>query len=162
MALGAGKPVVPVQTQMALAEQCRTATGADRILVALDARMNEIYFAAYEWSADSWREAVPPMLVKPDALPAIEGDGWFGIGSGFDVSGLAASLSGHYGANIENLTHGALPSARDVAAIAARQLAKLGIESALSPEHAAPLYLRNNVAMTIVEREALRLKKAAA
>ena len=102
LALGGGKPVVPVQTQMALAEQC----GASKVIVALDARMGEIYFAAYRRAdeATGWAAEVVPMLVKPDALPVIEGEGWCGIGSGFDVPVLAASLSGHYGANLENVT----------------------------------------------------------
>ncbi len=158
LALGAHKRVVPVPTQMALAEQ----GGAQKVVVALDARMGEIYFAAYQRSDDAsgWTAEIAPVLVKPDALPTIKGEGWCGIGSGFDVAVLAASLSARYGAQIQGATLNALPRARDVAAIAARQLAKLGIDSALTPEHAAPLYLRNKVAMTIAEREAL--KKAAA
>ncbi|MEO8103652.1 MAG: tRNA (adenosine(37)-N6)-threonylcarbamoyltransferase complex dimerization subunit type 1 TsaB [Betaproteobacteria bacterium] len=160
LAFGGGKGVVPVPTQMALAEQ----SGAQKVVVALDARMGEIYVAAYCRSEDAtgWTAEVAPMLVKPDALPAIAGDCWHGIGSGFDVPALAASLAARYGAQIAHVTLNALPSAREVAAIAARQLAKLGLDSALSPEHAAPLYLRNKVAMTIAERAAHHLKKAAA
>lgn len=160
LALGAGKRVVPVQTQMALAEQC----GAEKVIVALDARMGEIYFVAYRRSDDAtgWTAEIAPMLVKPDALLLLEGVGWHGIGSGFDVPALAESLSVRYGAQIQRVTLNALPSARDVAAVAARQLARLGIDNALSPEYAAPLYLRNKVAMTIAEREEIRLKKAAA
>ena len=43
MAYGAGLGMVPVETQMTMAEQC----ACDRVLVALDARMGEIYLAAY-------------------------------------------------------------------------------------------------------------------
>jgi len=152
MALGSAKPVVPVPTQMALAEQCRNATGAARVAVALDARMNEIYFAAYEWSSGCWGQAVPPMLAKPDGLPALSGDGWHGIGSAFDADVPAAALAGRYGSAVQAITHRALPSARDVATIAARQIERLGIASALHATQAAPLYLRNKVAMTIEER----------
>lgn len=102
------------------------------------------------------------MLVGPSALPALSGGDWHGIGSAFDVPALNANLSAQYGAQMTHVVHGALPSARDVASLAARQLSISGIGSALQAEHAAPLYLRNKVAMTIVEREALRLKKAAA
>jgi hypothetical protein len=49
-----------------------------------------------------------------------------------------------------------------VATIAARQLAARGMESAIAPEHAAPLYLRNKVALTIAERAVHHLKKVAA
>jgi tRNA threonylcarbamoyladenosine biosynthesis protein TsaB len=154
MALGAGKPVVPVPTQMALAEQCRHASGTDRVLVALDARMNEIYFAAYSWTADGWQAAVAPMLVKPDQLPPLgdEGERWQGIGSAFEADVLAAALSARYGDAIAGITRGALPSARDVVTIAVRQIERRGIASALPASQAAPLYLRNKVAMTIEER----------
>ena len=160
LALGADKRVVPVPTQMALAEQC----GAARVIVALDARMGEIYFAAYVRTDDAtgWTAVVAPMLVKPEALPALDGGSWCGIGSGFDGPALAHYLSDRYGAQISRIASNALPSARDVAAIAARQLAHCGIECALLPEHAAPLYLRNKVAMTIAERAAHHLKIAAA
>lgn len=160
LALGLNKRVVPVPTQMALAEQC----GATKVIVALDARMGEIYFAAYHQNNDAtgWTAVVAPLLVKPEQLPALDGDGWCGIGSGFDVPALAEHLSRCYGAQISRNVMHALPSARDVASIAARELTKSGLESALSPEHAAPLYLRNKVAMTIAERAAHHLKKAAA
>ena len=160
LALGLDKRVVPVPTQMALAEQC----GAGRVIVALDARVGEIYFAAYERSVDAtgWTAAIAPMLVKPDALPALDGDDWCGIGSGFGVPALAGHLSDRYTTQISRIANHALPSARDVATVAARLLAKRGMESALAPEHAAPLYLRNKVAMTIAERAAHHLNKALA
>lgn len=161
LALGAGIPVVPVPTQMALAEQC----GADNVIVALDARMGEIYFAAYSRTQDDamgWHEVIAPMLVKPAELPAVPGNAWHGIGSAFDSPALATVLSAHFGAQIREVTGAALPRARDVAAIAVRQLAKLGLSSAVSPAEAAPLYLRNHVALTIAEREALHAKKVAA
>ena len=43
LALGIGKSLVPVPTQMALAEQA----AGEKVIVAIDARMGEIYFAAY-------------------------------------------------------------------------------------------------------------------
>ena len=160
LALGADKRVIPVPTQMALAEQC----GAGKVIVAIDARMGEIYFAAYE-RVDigmDWTEMIAPALVRPDDLPALEGRGWRGIGSAFDVPDLAARLAARYGSQIGDIAADALPSARDVAAIAARQLMLRGMESTLGPEGAAPLYLRNKVAMTIAERTAHQLKRAAA
>jgi hypothetical protein len=65
---------------------------------------------------------------------------------------LAAQLSTQYAGNIGAVIHRALPRALDVARIAARQLLATGIDGATRPEHAAPLYLRNKVAMTIDER----------
>ena len=71
LALGLDKRVVPVPTQLALAEQ----SGAGKVLVALDARMGEIYFAAYVRSDDAtgWTAAIAPMLVsRMPCLPWIE------------------------------------------------------------------------------------------
>ena len=160
LALGADRPVMPVPTQMALAEQC----GAGKVVVAIDARMGEIYFAAYVRAnpAGEWRPAIAPLLVKPGELPALGDGDWCGIGSGFDVPMLASELTVRYGGQIHRIVNGALPSARDVATIGARRLAEHGIESALAAEFAAPLYLRNKVAMTITERAEHHLKKAAA
>ena len=84
MALGIGRSLVPVPTQMALAAQ----TEAEQVIVGIDARMGEIYFAAYRRDvslATGWNAVVAPMLVKPDALPPIEGHGWSATGSAFDV-----------------------------------------------------------------------------
>jgi tRNA threonylcarbamoyladenosine biosynthesis protein TsaB len=160
LAFGLGKQVVPVPSQMALAEQA----GGGKVVIALDARMGEIYFAAYQRADDAagWSAAVEPALVKPDALPALAGDGWCGIGSAFDVPALADCLAEGYEARISRIVNHALPSAGDVAVIAARQLRLGGMDSALCPEQAAPLYLRNKVAMTIAERAAHHLKRAAA
>lgn len=159
IALGAGKRIVPVPTQMALAEQA----GADDVLVALDARMGEIYLAAYCRAASAptgWVEEIAPILVKPDSLPDLPDRKWIGIGSAFDVPLLADALHRRYVRQIDNVIHQSLPSARGVAAIAARSLLASGSKSAVLPEHAAPLYLRNKVAMTIAEREVRHARRA--
>jgi tRNA threonylcarbamoyladenosine biosynthesis protein TsaB len=151
LAFGIGKSLVPVPTQMALAEQA----GADEVIVALDARMGEIYFAAYRRdiaSATGWQAVVEPMLVKPEALPSLECNRWCATGSGFDVPALSAQLMARYDGQLTKVMNGALPRALDVARIAHRQLNATGMESAIAPQHAAPLYLRNKVAMTIEER----------
>lgn len=159
LALGIGKSVVPVPTQMTLAAQA----DATRVIVAIDARMGEIYFAAYCRDAavpSGWNAVVAPMLVKPEALPSLQGGDWVATGSGFDVPQLSAQLMARYVGQIANVVHGALPRALDVARIALRQLETAGMSSAISPEHAAPLYLRNKVAMTIDERRAHHAAKS--
>lgn len=151
LALGAAKPAVPVETQMALAEQ----SGASRVLVALDARMNEIYFAAYirdEMAACGWHREIAPCLVAPADLPAVPGGDWTGIGSAFDAAALVSTLVATYGAQLTDTFTGALPRASDVAIIAERLLIRGEPGAVLPPERAAPLYLRNKVALTIAER----------
>lgn len=163
LALGLGVPVMPIETQMAMAEQ----SGAERVLVAVDARMGELYFAAYEKSSNAadvfgWRAVVTPCLVRPEALPPISSTGaaWQGIGSAFYVEALANALRAQYGEVFSSIATETLPRAADVARLAQRAFTHGGV--AISPSEAAPLYLRNNVAMTIAERAALRATKAAA
>ena len=83
IAFGGGLPVAGVVTLLALAE----AAQAPRAVCCLDARMGEIYHAAYERAGDDWREVCAPSLCKPEAVPALPGAGWCGCGSGFDVFG---------------------------------------------------------------------------
>lgn len=157
LALGANKPLVPVVTLMALAEQA----DGERVLVAIDARMGEFYIAAYERShteANGWRAVIAPMLARPDQLPALNGVDWCGIGSAFDVPALRTILTDRYSGQLEQVQAGALPGAMHIVRVANRQLTRAGMSSALAPELAAPLYLRNQVALTIEER---RLAKAA-
>lgn len=174
LALGAAKKVLPVQTQMALAEQAIRASPSlspsvhegDKVLVAIDARMNEIYLAAYqrdESVSSGWRSLIAPMLGKPQALPELTGASlnWIGIGSAFDSPILNTALAARY-PFIEKMISHALPRASDVAAIALRQWVRakksggVGAESQASAgvdaKAAAPLYLRNQVAQTIEER----------
>src|ERR1700754_2194863 len=48
LAFGAGKPVLPIDTLLAVAEDARAGDpAAQRIWVAMDARMNEVYAAQY-------------------------------------------------------------------------------------------------------------------
>jgi tRNA threonylcarbamoyladenosine biosynthesis protein TsaB len=164
MAMGASKKLVPVPTQMALAEQAlRAHPDAKNVLVAIDARMNEIYLAAYQrdvQQASGWRELIPPMLVKPNELPPLSGvnfvgdfvGDFIGIGSAFDSPQLSAVLEARYKNVMHTFVRSALPCAHDVALIAQRQYSLSA--GMLNPGEAAPLYLRNHVAQTIEERAA--------
>jgi len=145
LAFGAGLQVVGVCTLEALAQQA----GADRVVACLDARMNEVYHAAYERDGDGWREVIAPGLYPPPQVPSLEGAGWVGIGSGWDAFGDA--LDAVYGAHVERTVLGAFPLARHMAELAAVRFAK---GEGKAPHEAAPLYVRNKVAFTIKEREA--------
>ena len=49
---GQGVPVLPVDTLLAVAEEARAQHGCTRVVATLDARMNEVYAAPFEWQAD--------------------------------------------------------------------------------------------------------------
>lgn len=143
LALGAGIPVMPVCTLEALAE----ASGLDRVACALDARLDEVYFAAYEKQGDSWKAVVPPCLSAIADLPQLPGSGWRGVGTGFAV--LEGELGRHL--ELDTALSDRVPDARAIVGLGARML-KSG--ASLDPADAQPIYLRDKVAMTTQERHA--------
>ena len=54
LAFGAGVPLVPVSTLEAIAESAWQTHGWTRVLACLDARMREVYVAAYRREDDRW------------------------------------------------------------------------------------------------------------
>ncbi len=145
LAFGANLPVVGVCTLEALAQQA----GADHVIVCLDARMHEVYHAAYVRDGEGWREVIAPGLCPPPQVPTVEGAGWCAIGSGWDAFGEA--LESVYAGQVVRKIAGAFPLARHMAELAAPRFAA---GAGLPPHEAAPLYVRNKVALTIREREA--------
>jgi tRNA threonylcarbamoyladenosine biosynthesis protein TsaB len=144
LAFATQRDVVPVPSLLALAEQANES----RVVAAFDARMGEAYFAAYARSGDDWADVVAPRLVDASNLPALPGRGWVGIGSGFERH---AWLREGYRERIEMSIAGELPRADAIARIAVRRFAR---GAAVSAERAAPLYLRDKVALTTEERQA--------
>jgi tRNA threonylcarbamoyladenosine biosynthesis protein TsaB len=138
LALPRALPVLGVSTLEALAEE----SGARRVAACIDARMREVYYAALERQGAHWRETIPAQCLPPDAVPRPVGDGWVGCGSGFDAYGDLGF------ARILAQVH---PTAAAVAALAAPRLAAgEGVDAAL----AAPVYLRDKVALTKEEQAA--------
>jgi tRNA threonylcarbamoyladenosine biosynthesis protein TsaB len=146
MAYAAGRPVIAVPTLLALAEQ----SGEGRVVAALDARMGEAYLAAYARNADDWDEVISPQLCAPQELPPLPGARWTATGSGFDRH---AWLRDAYRESVERRVEGDLPRARAIARIAARRFAR---GAGVPAELAAPLYLRDKVALTSEERRVRR------
>jgi len=114
--------------------------------------MGEVYHAAYIRNEHGWSEVSPPGLYKPDAVPAVEGQGWVGIGTGWVV--YAEQLSAHYCKQLDQVLLEAFkydhPKAVSIAQIALPMFqAGLGRPAA----EAAPVYIRNKVALKMSERQ---------
>jgi tRNA threonylcarbamoyladenosine biosynthesis protein TsaB len=153
LALGVNLPVAGVCTLLALAE------GADgnRVIAALDARMGEIYCAAYERSVPGgdWITVFEPCLCKPEEAPSVQGEGWFGAGSGFYA--FTDALQSRYANQLSGMDGAAIPQAAAIAALGAVQFGRgLGKDVA----SAQPFYLRNKVALKTAEREQIAIDKA--
>ena len=147
IALALDRPVVAISTLAALAMQSR----GERILAAIDARMGEVYLGAFARRGDDLIASGSEAVLKPDAAPLPDGVDWHGVGTGFSATddALQARLRSHLVA----VDAGALPRAGDVARLAALAFAR---GEAVAPDRIEPAYLRNNVALTLVEQQALR------
>lgn len=144
LALGANLPVAGVCTLEALAE----VSGRSRVIAALDARMGEIYHAAYEKDGEGWAALSAPSLCKPGDAPPLPGNDWFGAGSGFAAHGVA--LQQRYAGQLQAVDGTAIPQAAAIAVLGAAQFASgRGADAA----QALPLYLRDKVALKTSERE---------
>lgn len=143
LAFGAGLPVVGVGTLLAMA----AGTTAERVVCALDARMHEIYHAAYERRGETWHTVHEPSVCAPGAAPALPGSGWLACGSGFRAH--RDVLSARYLGQLDAIELQRCPHAADIARLAAPRFAA---NDTVSADHAAPLYLRDKVALRIDER----------
>ena len=142
LAFGVDLPVLPISTLAALAQGAHIDLGLTRVLAALDARMNEVYWGVYQINGAGVMElhgeeqvSVPDKVVLP-----LDGK-WHGVGSGWKEHG--AALRERCGALVQTVMPERLPRARDIALLGVTTLQR-GL--AVSAEQALPVYLRNKVA----------------
>lgn len=160
LAFGADLPVIPVNVLMACAESVRTGTPAlpanTPVLVALDARMDEAYAATFRWDAASgeWATDDAMHVGAPEAVAAPSGEFWL-AGNAATVFGDRLAAAARAGRTIPE----AMPDARALVSIAQRALAR---GETIPAANAMPIYVRDKVAQTIAEREAVAAAKAAA
>jgi tRNA threonylcarbamoyladenosine biosynthesis protein TsaB len=143
LGFGARIPVLGVDTLLAVAEDARQRSGAQRVIALLDARMNEVYTGRYVHDGLSWHGEGEMMLMRPESLEAPAG--WILAGNAFAAYG------------------GSLPAAapRVEAAPSAAALLRLAPQLLAAGEahdaaHALPVYIRDKVAQTTEERARAR------
>jgi tRNA threonylcarbamoyladenosine biosynthesis protein TsaB len=148
LGFGANIPVVGVNTLLAVAE----ASGQDKVVVCLDARMGEIYYAAFIKQENEWLEIHETKVCKPEAAPLLPSEAspkntWVGVGSGWTVYGEI--LSNIYAENLAKTLPNVTPTAEAILQLAAPIFAAGNAKPA---SEAAPIYIRNRVALTTQER----------
>lgn len=146
LAYGLDCPVVPVSNLQALALQSYRETGYEKVLVAIDARMDEVY-----WSECVIAESDEGVLVetfgvehvtKPEALclsNQTDASDVSGVGSGFAVIERMTPAIKNGLSRVDVDWH---PRAEEVALIAVR---KLHEGKTCSAEQAAPVYIRDEI-----------------
>ena len=144
LALARSLKVAGISTLLALAEE----SGDARVLACINARMGEVYYAAYLRAARGWEEILAPGLCTPDLLPLPGGEGWVGCGDGFRVHGDA--LHARLGGSLRAVRAEVAPTAAAVLRLA-RPLFERG--EGLGAASAIPAYLRDKVALKTSERQ---------
>jgi tRNA threonylcarbamoyladenosine biosynthesis protein TsaB len=134
LAYGLDLPVLGIGTLEALA----FASGENKIFACLDARMNEVYVAAYEGGV----EVIAPVVCPPAQVPLPAGAGWIGCGDGFASYGDLLP-------RFDRVRPELRPTADAVARLAAPRFAR---GEGVSAGEAVPLYIRDKVALTTAER----------
>jgi len=148
LAFGAGKPVLPLDSLQIVAEDAwGTAPAAAGLhWVAVDARMDEAYAAAYNRTTDGgWSAAVAPALYT---LPALA-EAW----QQHPPAAIAGNALAVFRGRLPSTGASCVPELSDRASALgrlARQAWRRG--GAIDPALALPLYLRDKVALTTEER----------
>lgn len=148
---GAGVPVLPLDTLLAVAEEARHAHGCSRVVAALDARMDEVYHTRCEWIAAEarWHSEADFGLGAPETVH---------VPAGWTVAGNARAP---YGTRLAPAADhvAALPTARALLRLAP---ARLAAGAGVPASEALPRYVRDKVAQTTAERAVLRAAQDAA
>ena len=173
LAFGAGVPVLPIDTLLAVAEDARyqnvqkkqqqtqqqldqldqldqLSQQPQRFFVAMDARMDQVYTAAYEWRSE-WQCVQAPSVNSPEniSVPTEWKDLAFTT-----VGNACDALATRWPAELSDKHMHAMPTAQ---ALLRLSPVAFGQGLAVPPEDALPLYIRDKVAQTTQERAQLKL-----
>ncbi len=149
LAFAAALPVLAIDSLALLAEDAFALHGATDVWVAMDARMDEIYAAAFRRDGGQWATVHAPRLWTLASLNAA-----WRVEPPVCVAGTALAV---FGPRLPCTAALQVPTPHDRGAALAR-LARAawqrgeGVDAAL----ALPLYLRDKVAQTTVERDAAK------
>lgn len=148
LALAHDTPVLPVSTLAAMAlDMANQHPDKEHFLVAVDARINEVYWGHYQRDSSSVSLVGSEQVIAPEKLSVIEQTNWLGVGTGW--SAYADTFASLNKTEENDIFPEVFPSAK--------QIALLGLDAfnageALPAELAQPIYLRDKVADTIAER----------
>ena len=149
LALGADLSVVPIPTLTAIAQEAFRSNGWTRVLACLDARMREVYVAAFVRDGNRWQEIAAPVVLPPTAVVRhhlLDAADWYGAGGGFVAyPELAAQLE------LLQTAGDVSPTAQAIGELA---LPRFAAGDGVRASDALPLYVRHRVALTVTERDA--------
>ena len=163
LGLGADKPVLPIDSLLLVAEDALAQArpeGEDKDgdglwWVAMDARMDEVYAAAYLRQCGQWHVAAAPGLYALDTL----GDCWLAR----PPTRLAGNAAAAFGPRLPIGQARLWPEQTDRASALLRLAqADWRAGKAVPADQAMPLYLRDKVALTTAERAQVQTMRGTA
>ena len=141
LAFGADLPVIPVSSLAIIAQGVWRQYQANQVLAAIDARMSEVYWAAYHCHDGIMQLQGEEHVSSAEQVDVGTAGPWFGAGSGWQA--YAETLNEHLGNRLMDQDGEWLPHARDLITLA---IPLAQNRQWLAPEQALPTYLRNEVA----------------
>lgn len=149
---GLNIPVVPVSSLEAMARQVLDNHPDKTVLVILDAKMKEVYWGVYRLEDKEVISVLPDQVSKLDEVPSFNG-----------IVGLANIIGAGDGWNVvpnwieelkpEFIEKSVYPRAGEIALLS---LDDFENGMALDADQVSPIYLRNNIALTIEEQKAVK------
>lgn len=147
-------PVIPISTLKAIAQRAYEQTANTQILVAIDARMDEVYWAVYRLNALRWQLDGEEQVISPERLQlsrqTLQDDGkgdnkgsdeWLAAGTGW--GSYAQRLLAGADFDLQATLAECYPSAEGIAKLAVEEFRAGNMVTAAQ---AVPVYLRNDVA----------------
>ena len=148
-------PVIPVSTLKVIAQCAYDETQNKNVLVAIDARMDEVYTAVYCFDdSQRWQLKGEEQVITPDkvVLPELKdrseqpvcssvGTGWTGAGTGW--ASYSDKLLPIEGCRPQTILPDCLPSAKAMVSLAAEEFRQ---GNTVPAAEAVPVYIRNDVA----------------
>ncbi|MCK4674869.1 MAG: tRNA (adenosine(37)-N6)-threonylcarbamoyltransferase complex dimerization subunit type 1 TsaB [Gammaproteobacteria bacterium] len=139
-------PVIPVSCLKGIAQRAYEQTGCKQVLTAIDARMDEVYWASYRLQGEQWQLDGQECVISPDKIQLSEmldktDEAWVGAGTGWQSykDRLLRTANGQ----LQTILPDCLPSAEVIVKLAVDEF-KAG--NTVTAAEAIPVYLRNDVA----------------
>ena len=144
LAFALERPVLPVSTLATIAQRAYRDRGAEQVAVAIDARMDEVYWGCYRVQQGEMQLAGSEAVLPPEqvSLPRGSEGQWFGAGTGWGYGSRLAVQPSAMDATL-------LPHAEDLLSLAGFAWQR---GEAVEADQAQPIYLRDNVATPKVAR----------
>lgn len=139
-------PVIPISSLKAIALRAYEESDISQVLVAIDARMDEVYWAVYRLENLNWLLDGDEQVISPDKIDLTEilvqdEKNWVGAGTGWGSYADRLLPASHF--QLDSVLPECLPSAEVIVKLAVEEF-KAG--NTVTAAEAIPVYLRNDVA----------------